>query len=95
MAFSIDEASDLLLETGYRKPLQQLCLLDKGALRSALLDYHCVLKVKAEMDQFKEGLTSLGVLNAITTYPALMKCMFVDDRGTLTAGKLLYLHVYT
>ena len=35
---------------------------DKSALRSTLLDYHCMVKVKAQMDQFAEGLDELGVM---------------------------------
>ena len=52
--FAIDEAAELILSTGFRKPLCSLALEDKASLKSILLDYHCMLKVKAEMDQFAE-----------------------------------------
>ena len=43
--FGIDEAADMLLSTGFRKPISQLCLSDRTCVRSVLLDYHCMLKV--------------------------------------------------
>lgn len=32
---------------------------------SLLINYHCMTKVKATMDQYIEGLESLGLLNRI------------------------------
>ena len=45
--FAMDEAAELLLSTGFRKPICSLAMEDKECLRSVLLDYHCLLKVKA------------------------------------------------
>ena len=56
--FNVDEA---LVVTGYRKAVCSLRLKDKENLKAALLDYH-LIKVKAEMDQFGDGLADLGVL---------------------------------
>ena len=47
--FNVNKASELLFVTGYRKAIGSQ---DKGNIKAALLDYHCLLKVKAEMDQF-------------------------------------------
>ena len=55
---------------------------DKGRVRSALVDYHCMLKVKSEMDAFAEGLQVLGVLTMIRMYPDLFKPLFVADLTT-------------
>ena len=65
LCFSIDEGSSLLNETGYRKAVCSLTLSDRPAIMSALLDYHLMIKVKAEMDQFKEGLQTLGYLEIL------------------------------
>ena len=46
--FAMAEAAELLLSTGFREPLCSLAMEDKECLRSAL-DYHCILKVKAEI----------------------------------------------
>ena len=62
LCFSIDEGASLLNETGYHKAVCSLKLSDRPALLGALLDYHLMIKVKAEMDQFKEGLQTLGYL---------------------------------
>ena len=59
-ALAIDEISDLLLQTGYRKPISSLTTTDKKEIISALLDYHVMLKVKGAMDQYMDGLEALG-----------------------------------
>ncbi len=88
--FQNEVAIDLLLATGYRKALCSLCLEDRDSIQSALLDYHCMLKVKAEMDQFSEGLADVGVLKYVKKYPDLMKSLFICDESKLiTAGEFV------
>ena len=85
MTFYVDEAAELLMETGFKKPLKHLQMADREHLQSVLLLYHCILKVKAEMDQFREGLSTLGVLTALENNSSLMKCFFsVSDTPTLS-----------
>ena len=48
------ENMDLVVQTGFRKPLIHLTIKDRHDLISSLLDYHLMAKVKTEMDQFKE-----------------------------------------
>ena len=86
---SVDEVSEYLVVTGYRKAICNLGVMDKGSLKAALLDYHCLLKVKAEMDQFMDGLNDVGVLEYIRKYPDLLKPLFTDcSHKPLTAGQL-------
>ena len=87
MVFAMDEACSLLLETGYRKPICHLKLSDKDSLRSCLLDYHCMLKVKGAMDQYMDGLEELHVLEILKQYPDILKSVFVNERRVLTAGE--------
>ena len=87
MLFGIDEVTASLLQTGFRKPVIQLTLADKSDLRSALLDYHCMLKVKAAMDQYAEGLQQLRVLDLLQKFPLLAKPFFVADSKSVTAGQ--------
>ena len=82
----IDETMALLVEAGFRKPVCQLKLSDKSLLREVLIDYHLMVKVKMNMDQFAEGLQVLKVLDAIRSQPALLKPLFVTDEATLSAG---------
>ena len=86
LCFSIDEGATLLYDTGYRKSLCSLKLSDRHAVLGALLDYHLMIKVKAEMDQFKEGLQSLGYLECLQSNPSLWKEYFLDSSVPLTAG---------
>ena len=43
------------------------------SLQAALTDYHCMIKVKAAMDQFLEGLQMGGVADYIKTHPQLLE----------------------
>ena len=49
MIFAMDEAAELLLEAGFKKPLKCLGMPDRQRLQEVILSYHCLLKVKAEM----------------------------------------------
>ena len=60
LIFTVDEISGLILETGYRKPFVKLTMADRSELKAAMVDYHCMIKVKAAMDQYIEGLQSLN-----------------------------------
>jgi hypothetical protein len=51
-----DTASDLLQQTGYRKPVTNITLTDRPGLMSVLVDYHIMARSKAELDQFCQGL---------------------------------------
>ena len=46
----MDEALDLLVQTGYRKSVAYLTLGDVPSVSNALVEYHCLIKVKAAMD---------------------------------------------
>ena len=56
------------METGFRKALSAVTTSDKDALTSALLDFHLLLKTKGALDQFVDGLKSLGVVAAVRAY---------------------------
>jgi hypothetical protein len=45
-----------------------------------------LLKVKAELDQFVEGLTVCGVLDVVRAHPMLMASYFVHVPLDLSAG---------
>ena len=62
MCSAINEGKALLSETGFRKPLSQLTISDRQPIIDMLLDYYIMVKVKAEMDQFKDSLQIFGFL---------------------------------
>ena len=77
----------LLLETGYRKPLSTISCEDKPCIKKAVCDYHTLVKIKPELDQFSEGLETLNVLSTMKKYPSLMSSLFVDQgRDNLNKG---------
>lgn len=72
--------------TGYRKPIKSLTLGDVSKIID-IIKSHCIKVSIPEINQFAEGLASLGVLDAIKKYPDIMKDFFVDNHKRLTAGK--------
>ena len=76
-----------LVEAGYTKPLNQLLLSDRDEIVSILVSFHLLLKVKAVMDQFREGLELRGLLHFMTKYTDLLRPLFVDENRPLTARK--------
>ena len=86
MCFSIDEGEILLYETGYRKPVCSLKLADKPSILAALLDFHLMIKVKAQMDQFKEGLHTLGFYEVLKSNPSMWEPYFMDVVEKLSSG---------
>ena len=85
--FQEDDMSARLIEAGYSKSLYALSLNDASGMGSTLLTFHLFLKVKAVMDQFKEGLEMAGLLPFMTKYADLMRPLFVDETCCLTASK--------
>ena len=78
---------DLLLTTGFQKPMCALEVDDRADIRSALVDYHCLFRVKAEMDQFRDGLADVGVLEFFRQNPDLMRPLLTYScHGQITAG---------
>ena len=64
---------ELFIDTKFKKPLKRLGVCDKERIKSLLLSYHCMYKVKGEIDQLRDGLGALGVLNALARNASLMK----------------------
>ena len=78
--------TSFLAETGYKKPPS---VSDKFEMCSTLKQYHTLTKVKAELDQFMEGLQSMGVLRMTREHSDKMKVFFVaNDSIKLQRGKL-------
>ena len=80
------EQESLLLETGFRKALPLLVCEDKQSIKSALRDHHSLVKIKPELDQFTDGLATLGLLKHIRKYPKLMEPLFVYEKKVLNKG---------
>jgi hypothetical protein len=81
--FSSEIAANALYETGY---IKLPTVSDKHCIIASLLDYHCMIKVKAAMDQFIHGLKTLGVHNAVSLNPQLMRNYFVYSSRKVCGG---------
>lgn len=86
VCFSIDEGENLLSETGYHKPVCSMKLSDRPSIVPTLLGYHLTIKVKVETDQFKEGLQTLGFLEALQSNPKMREPYFMNIEEPLTTG---------
>ena len=85
---------DRFYQAGITVPIP-LLTVDK---KSSIIQMTCLnelLKIKAEIDQFKEGMECLGVVTAIQRYPDLLRSFFTIGKETpLTAGILSFIQLY-
>lgn len=89
-----DDLSYLVTDTGYRVPLTCLKLADKASLCKAVRDFHTIIKVLPEINQFSEGLEVLGVLTMIRKHPELLSVYFIESetqREPINKGILIVL----
>lgn len=85
--FENDQWLTLLLETGYRKALSSLTVEDLIGIKRTLRNFYMLLRVKAEIDQFLEGLSCLGVLDQVRSHPMLMQPLLIpSEKCKLSKG---------
>lgn len=78
---------DLLFECGFNKPVTRIELKDKIALVHSVALQKVILNSLAELNQFKDGLESLGVAEAIRAHPSLLQSFYCSaNKIELTAG---------
>ena len=87
VVLAVDEAMELLVSTGFRKPVSQLGMTDVEDVIMVLLEYHLFVKVKAEIDQFVDGLKTLGFLGCLMKNPSMWESFFLPPKVTLTPGQ--------
>ena len=89
------ETTWLLCRYIHAKSKRLLCITSKvrvsfnGRMGEALpMLYYTVLRSRSVLDQLAEGLSVLGVLDAVRCYPKLMEPLFIGGKQKpLTAGK--------
>lgn len=80
--------ADYTIDAGFSKPIASLTMDSKNELIRVLCLHHVLLKSIAELDQFKEGLESLGVLDIIKSNPNIFESFFTfKTEHALTAGE--------
>ena len=88
-----NSAIDIITDAGYNMPLACITLAKRDSLVKCIRQWSSVLSVKAQLDQIRCGLQSLGVLQYMETYPELFKWFFcAQEKDNITAGLLPYVH---
>ena len=64
---------EFLIDCGYSKPLRDYVLDDKKEMLECVILHFTHYRIRAEVDQLKEGLAKVGVLPAIQSRPNLWK----------------------
>lgn len=68
-----------------KKPSTAITLEDKVTVVNSISLHHVILKTKAEIDQFADGLSCLGTKKIIMKYPDLIERFFtIHGRQVLT-----------
>ena len=84
----------MMLACGFTKPIATLGHRDVPSLIECVTLHTTIFQIKAELDQFMEGLKSACVLDMLQAYPHLCQPFFVYSSQALTAGlKEMYAHV--
>ena len=65
-----------LLDCGFPKPLALLQLAERDEVVECAIVHYTHYRIRGELDQLKEGLAKVGVLEAITRDPDLFKPLF-------------------
>jgi hypothetical protein len=87
------ENLDLLLECGFNKAVARIKLNDRVNIVQTVTLHKVVLSTLGELTQFKEGLSALGVLDALKDHPDLLQsyyCCNYDDKLTPDTVRKLF-----
>ncbi len=75
-----------LVEVGFVKAAHTVTLDDKPTMIRSLTTHH-ILRCKAELDQFREGLQALNVAEYMTNNIEMMRPLFTaSQQESVTAG---------
>ena len=69
------------------KPFTKITIDDKVSVFQSIALHHVILKTLGELSQFKDGLRTLGVADAIESQGELLHDFFVNIKSDLTAGE--------
>ncbi len=94
VTLAIEEVSDLLFQSGFRKSMGALTVADKEEVVGAIVDNHMMVKVKSSMDQYTmEGLKVYGLLNNIQTNPEIWMPLFTASKKQMDPGNCRFLQL--
>lgn len=85
------EGCDILQEAGYTRPIHAAKLEKKDAVIGAVALHHCILSMKAELDELVDGIKSTGFLDYIRKFPLVFEGLFTSkETHSLTAGTSIH-----
>ena len=82
---------DVIVQTGYRKPLMKLVLSDISKQLSIIIDFHTMAKSKSELDQLVQGSELLRFISMVRLHPVIWEPYFLfrdSCSAPLTSGLL-------
>ena len=88
------ESYGALQESGFHQAISMMSFKSKEVILLYMTDYHCLLKVKAAMDQFVEGLEASGVHTMLKQYSSQLREFFVSCDRDLKAGNDLEIKIF-
>lgn len=74
------EEFEFFYDCGYSKPLASCDLTDRSDMLECVILHFTHYRIRAELDQIKEGLAQVGILQAIKSSPAIFKPLLCADR---------------
>ena len=81
------ENIDIITECGFSKPVSRLELSDKTVILQSVALHKVILTSLAELTQFRDGLSALGVQKALQDYPNLLHSFYcLKNSNILTSG---------
>lgn len=84
---------DLLLQSGYTKPLTRVTLKDKPNVVQTLSLHEVLLKSLGEAHQFRDGMNTLGVTAVLSKHGDYVRRFYCNDSSLvqpLTAGMSVF-----
>lgn len=69
---------ELLFESGYNKPASKVELCDRVDIVQTVALHKVILSSLAELSQFRNGLSTLGVLDAIKAHSQILSSFFLS-----------------
>uniref|UniRef100_A0A9J8BR99 HECT domain-containing protein n=1 Tax=Cyprinus carpio carpio TaxID=630221 RepID=A0A9J8BR99_CYPCA len=81
--YAVAQAASLISLAGQNV---RITLENKQETALDLAHWYVLQRTRAPFERFRDGLTSLGVLDALQNYPVQSKCLFVKAEKALTAN---------
>ena len=93
----LEDRFSIVFDCGFSTPITKVTVDHISSIIKAV-SLHCVLRIKAEIDQIAEGLELFNVLRLIRKYPTKIRGLFIfnpDCKATLDEMTILFQPKYS